>query len=1025
MKNLKQLCDVRQSVFDKARTDVTLDITELIEGKIDTDRFFAENFITEGMKNLYTAVFRRLEGSSDDGIFKLTQAMGGGKTHSMIAVGLLARYPEYREKVMGHVYKTSFKGAAKVIGFTGREKPKYGIWGHIAEQLGKKELFKEYYDPLEAPGQSAWINLLKDEPVLILLDELPPYFQAAKAKQIGDGNLADVTTQALSNLLVAIGKKELSNVSLVISDLSASYSEGSDMIQQVMNDFESETRRLSKNFTPVQQNSDEIYSILRKRLFKNEFDKKDIEKIADAYADSIREAKQMDISTETPEKFKSAVTDSFPFHPAIRDLYARFKENQGFMQTRGLIRLMRTITARMFDKDNGWADQRYLIGPDDIDLNDPDTHSEINLINSTLTNAISKDIADNGNALAEKLDAKFGHNLASRTANLIFMSSLATVQNAVRGLADAEIIRNLCGPKTDISKVKTEVLQELKTNSWYLHMDNTGKFLYKNVQNVRAKLNDYVTGYNRESIRQEIKNQLEELFHPYLKDCYQNVYVLPSIDNIEISQSKVSLIIYQPHPGGKLHPDLQKLYDDNQYQNRMLFLTGDSHSLSSIYENAANLKAANAIIEEFKKEKMPTGDPQFIEAENLLQNFDHRFRSSVRETFVKLFYPTKNGLMSANFQMHFQGNKYNGEEQIKSTLQDKRKFTTDINSDSFIRQAETKLFVNKKSPWSEILKRAATRPDWPWHKPDALEQLKNEMIRKDHWKQEGTWVLKGPFEALPTSVNIKQIDRDNSTGEVVLKINPLRGDTVHYEIDSDATEASSKIDPDQTLSSAELKLSFLCVDSTGEHETGEPVAWQNKITLKYQFFGANNDKKLELKAAPNATIKYTTNGSDPLNHGGIYEGPITIPENVKYVLAVAEKKGIQSEKLTIPVPNDPSKVEIDKEKKTLWHKKLRSDSTADTFNLLKSIRVYNATLSEVQIFAKAENQNWVSLDFGEDIELNHELLEKTLEFIQTNLLKEGEITLESGKVHFESGQHFVDYVNEKKVEYHASDIEQR
>jgi predicted AAA+ superfamily ATPase len=233
MKDLRQLCSVRQSVFDKSRRDVTLDISDLIDDDINTDQFFAENFITEGMKSLYTAVFKRLEGNSDDGIFKLTQAMGGGKTHSMIAVGLLAKYPEYREKVMGDIYNTSFKGAAKVIGFTGRENPKYGIWGYIAEQLGKKDQFKEYYDPLEAPGQSAWINLLKGEPVVILLDELPPYFQAAQAKQIGDGNLADVTTQALSNLLVAIGKKELSNVSLVISDLSAAYSEGSEMIRQL------------------------------------------------------------------------------------------------------------------------------------------------------------------------------------------------------------------------------------------------------------------------------------------------------------------------------------------------------------------------------------------------------------------------------------------------------------------------------------------------------------------------------------------------------------------------------------------------------------------------------------------------------------------------------------------------------------------------------------------------------------------------------------------------------------------------
>jgi predicted AAA+ superfamily ATPase len=93
--------------------------------------------------------------------------------------------------------------------------------GAIAEQLGKKESFKDYYSPLQAPGQKAWTNLLKGEPLLILLDELPPYFENAKSKTIGNSDLAAVTTTALSNLLVAVGKPELENVCVVISDLRA------------------------------------------------------------------------------------------------------------------------------------------------------------------------------------------------------------------------------------------------------------------------------------------------------------------------------------------------------------------------------------------------------------------------------------------------------------------------------------------------------------------------------------------------------------------------------------------------------------------------------------------------------------------------------------------------------------------------------------------------------------------------------------------------------------------------------------
>ena len=63
--------------------------------------FFAENYITEGMKTLLTEGFRRLEGKSAQGVFKLTQAMGGGKTHNLLALGLLARHPELPRRSHG------------------------------------------------------------------------------------------------------------------------------------------------------------------------------------------------------------------------------------------------------------------------------------------------------------------------------------------------------------------------------------------------------------------------------------------------------------------------------------------------------------------------------------------------------------------------------------------------------------------------------------------------------------------------------------------------------------------------------------------------------------------------------------------------------------------------------------------------------------------------------------------------------------------------------------------------------------
>ncbi|MEK7253963.1 MAG: DUF499 domain-containing protein, partial [Bacteroidota bacterium] len=763
---------------------------------------------------------------------------------------------------------------------------------------------------------------------------------------------------------------------------------------------------------------------LRTRLFENEAAPNEIAAIAAAYAACILEAKKMGITTEMPERFAAAVEDSFPFHPAVKDLYARFKENPGFMQTRGLIRFMRTVVARMWDEKDGWAHQVSLIAPHDIDLHDEDTLTEIAGINANLTNAISHDIAGNPPAVAEDLDDALGSDLAAKTAKLILVSSLATVQNSIRGLKDLEIVRNLCAPGVNISQIQTTILPELKNNCWYLHLDNAGNFLFKNVANVLAKLKDYMDGYTNEGIEPDIRKKLEEIFLPQDKDCYQKVFALPSPDEISLDATQVALIIYKPYPGGKIHPDLQKLFDDATPRNRMMFLTGDAHSMEAIYQNVKALKGIEAILGEFGSEKMPKNDPQYMDAEKLHENFLFKFRSAVTTSFVKLYYPTKNGLQDANFQMQFNGNDYRGEKQVISTLLDKRKFTQEVTGETFIRYVEGKLFGNQKSlPWRDIKSKAAQNTDWVWHKPNALDQLKEEMLRKDLWRANGDWIEKGPFPPPKTGVAFREVERNDDTGEVRLKITPTHGDTIHYEIgDSPVTTASSTLDFQDLFATKELKLSFLCVDSKGKHETGEPAQWRNQITLKHRFFPDGKRRMLELQAAPHATIKYSTDGSDPLAAGGLYENPVEIPDGAKIVLAVAERQGIRSEVKTFRVPEKAGAgAEIDKNRPATWKKWVKKQSTAEVFEWMSLLKKHSAALLEVCAGASLDSVQWIGMETGK-LTFAHEQLSAMLAFLQ-EMLPKGELTLE-GKVHFPSGQHLMDYFRDTRENYQIEDIEQ-
>ena len=862
MKPLKDLLKPRASVFDRSRRDVVLDLTDLIAEKSpDADAFFAENYITQGMRQLYEAVFKRLEGSAgQDGVFRLTQSMGGGKTHNMFAIGLLAKYAEHRQPVMGAYYATSFKGAADLVAFSGRERPTIGLWGFIADQLGDTAAFNSCYQPLQAPGQSEWVKLLKGRKLVILLDELPPYLKSSTSLNVGSSNLADVTTTSLTNLIAALGKPGCEQVALVVSDLGASGADGSDYSCTALNNLRAELNRLARDFQPVAQTGNELYQILRKRLFDSFPEHSEIEKVAAAYGDEIRKAKQMDITTDTPEGMKAAVMESYPFHPELKDLYARFKENTGFQQTRGIIRLMRTVASRMFDDTVGWSHKSYLIAPYDLDLSDPDLLTELDSINGKLSNAVSHDIfSDGGDAVAQSLDQKLGGDLTVKLAKLILVSSLANVQNAVRGLKDTEIVSALAAPGVDVSGLKKDNLSQLKSQAWYLHQDTQGRFLFKDVQNVVAKLNDYIRGYNEESRTKEIRAKLEELFKPEVGNVFKKVYALPSLDDIELSSDHVSLIIYQPNPHG-LHPDIERLFNSTPHQNRILLLTGDSFSMDNIRNNASGLKAVEAILGEFRSESMPANDPQFIQAESLKEDYAFKFRQAVIETFVKVYYPTKNGLQDASLRFNFQNNQLNGEEQIRKELEDKRKFVEDTASDTFRKLIEQRLFTTKEERWIEVRKRAASNTGFVWHKPGALDQVKEKQIREGQWRSNGDYVEKGPFPPPPTSASIQLVQRDPETGEVTLKVTPRNGDKVHYEYGKTVSESCDTLNLVETFSTTEMHVAFLCVDSSGQAKTGDSTVWANTVTVKFQARDQGGRKILELKAAPGRSHHPLFNG---------------------------------------------------------------------------------------------------------------------------------------------------------------------
>src|SRR5271166_5687315 len=197
IETVRRLCTLNAVVTSDSLVEQVEQIEDLAHGRVDGREFFRRNHFTDGLK--------RLVGRSDDGAFYLTQAMGGGKTHSLIAFGLLAANPELRCEVVPRIRAGAEFGVAKVVIFNGHQNPENLLWGFIGERLGQGEVMAPFWrNGARTPGIDEWVATLGDEPVLILLDELPSYLQMAQGEPVGNSTLGDLTIGALERLFNAL-----------------------------------------------------------------------------------------------------------------------------------------------------------------------------------------------------------------------------------------------------------------------------------------------------------------------------------------------------------------------------------------------------------------------------------------------------------------------------------------------------------------------------------------------------------------------------------------------------------------------------------------------------------------------------------------------------------------------------------------------------------------------------------------------------------------------------------------------------
>ena len=140
---VKDACEPHAMALDYSMSEQVENLSDLsVTTPAKAREFFEKNYITKGMETLLSQGLRRLAGKSDQAVFELKQAMGGGKTHSMIALGLLARDAGLRSEIVPDTAREAVFGDARLVAVNGRLGLNVRL-GRDCESVGKgRAVFK-------------------------------------------------------------------------------------------------------------------------------------------------------------------------------------------------------------------------------------------------------------------------------------------------------------------------------------------------------------------------------------------------------------------------------------------------------------------------------------------------------------------------------------------------------------------------------------------------------------------------------------------------------------------------------------------------------------------------------------------------------------------------------------------------------------------------------------------------------------------------------------------------------------------
>ncbi len=524
-------------------SEFAIHLDQVIDGRAPQDyqepeRFFARTYFTAAYLKMTVDVMRRLAGDvvgTSPGI-NLTTQFGGGKTHFLTLLYHLFKAGD-KAKAWSSVKDLLNQAdldtvpSANVAAFIGNrfdfvvgvgaegEPKRKTPWGDLAWQLGGPSLFAmvEQHDREGVvPGGEILKRWFEERPVLILMDEVLNFIRRARE---ASGPYAKLGSQMYSFLDVLT--REVVGTSKAVLVVSLPMSEY-EMTQEDEADYQRLDKLLDRLSKAVLLSEKiEIAEIVRRRLFEDVGDQKEIHRTTRAYAEWIKSHRQQLPEWFPVDQAEKLFEATYPFHPTVISVFERkWQSLPKFQRTRGILRLLALWVSCAYQQAFREGNKEPLITLGTAPLSDRDFRAAVfeQLGEQRLEAAVLPDIAGE-EAHAVRMDAEASATikrarLHQKIATAVFFESSG---GQVRNEATLPEIRLATGePNIDIGNVET-TLDNLVRRCYYLDAKGTAYFIsYRPTLNkVLADRRAALSGLEAdEAIREKVRQTIREVFRP-------------------------------------------------------------------------------------------------------------------------------------------------------------------------------------------------------------------------------------------------------------------------------------------------------------------------------------------------------------------------------------------------------------------------------------------------------------------------------------------------------------------------------